>query len=152
MPGHISHPPTTYVHQLIQPLLYAKIDKVSSNSDIIFNTNHLLVSLEHPNAEVFETLHIQKNHKHCCRLINIWSHVLHLQSLQKEISDNIDELSPSFTIDNCTQNFIDLIQNCGVELDSAAKFESGLVRGINPNAGKVDFFCVSNCPIPRDLA
>ena len=83
MPGHAPHPRTTYVRQVAQPPLYAKVDKVSSDSDIIFSTNQSLVSLEHPNAEVFETLRMQKIHKCCCRLVDMRSHVFHLQSIKK---------------------------------------------------------------------
>ena len=65
MRGHAPRPSTTYVNQLSQPPLYAKVDQRASDSDIIFERSRSILPIDHPKAIVFETKRMQDIHKRC---------------------------------------------------------------------------------------
>ena len=152
MPGFTTRPPLTYHKQKIQLPLLAWVEEGATDTDILFCRKR---KWKEPAADGARSFNTNKMHNVTLmsrRIIDMSSHSLYLK--QKRNSANEDSCSthlkkskrnngatpkPSPVVyDKRTEGFMHVFEAASSEVDCAVKFETDLIRLVNPNSAVVD--------------
>ena len=149
MPGFAKMPPLIYRRQEVPPPMRAWVRHDASDGDIVLDRSRAWKQPASEDAIPFTTNRMHEVSKQARRIIDMDSHVQYLKESRERAKaavdayeqSNVDANEPLPTLleyDSRTIAFIEIIENASKEVDCAMKFETDIVRLINPGAGTVD--------------
>ena len=139
MPGFVDPAPLTHVNQVVDPPLRAWIHSHATDAGVVYRGERRFCLFNEPNAVSLSSKRMQGMHimsRNVCRLHQ------HAEMLKRSKTEAVDMDVGKSPYDIKTDAFLDMAHELRSEIDHAQKFESDLVKHINPQAGKVDLFFV----------
>ena len=160
--------PLDYVDQIVPPSLRARVSTNLLDSDMVLSRKRKWPSIDDPQSEPLTAKRYQSMVMQARRIIDLAGHCLYLKKLAVNVDTDADDgFSPSSnnfisipatpvvaspddartappgvpsTEDERQKAFMRVVANASTEIDGALKFQSVVVKNLNPKVGRVDKF------------
>ena len=158
MPGSQPVPEVVYNGQVVQPPCLAWVDRNARDRDIVTSTSRMWKMPNADDAISVLAFHYQSMHKMAHRIVDMDKHWKRLMKRQKRRREEFDNYEPNdddndrtppslITYDENSMRFGRVLEEETAEVDTATKFQTDVVKILNPKSGTRDkIFCFPMTP------